>query len=101
MKLIDPSVSRAMGTLMKTLNPKERFTLSGLAVKYLDLDELPGKWQTLIQEEMAKNSVINQEIREKRKALEKSELLHGEKDIDTVSAKALDLSQIRVEWIEE
>jgi hypothetical protein len=29
------------------------------------------------------------------------ELLHGEKDIDTVSAKALDLSQIRVEWIEE
>jgi hypothetical protein len=31
----------------------------------------------------------------------KPELLHGEKDIDTVSAKALDLSQIRVEWIEE
>jgi len=30
-----------------------------------------------------------------------AELLHGEKDIDTVSAKALDLSQIRVEWIEE
>jgi hypothetical protein len=29
------------------------------------------------------------------------ELLHGQKDIDTVSAKALDLSQIRVEWIEE
>jgi hypothetical protein len=30
-----------------------------------------------------------------------AELLHGETDIDTVSAKALDLSQIRVEWIEE
>ena len=29
------------------------------------------------------------------------ELLHGQKDIDTVSAKALDISQIRVEWIEE
>jgi hypothetical protein len=29
------------------------------------------------------------------------ELLRAEKDIDTVSAKALDLSQIRVEWIEE
>jgi hypothetical protein len=29
------------------------------------------------------------------------ELLHGEKDIDTVRGKALDLSQIRIEWIEE
>jgi hypothetical protein len=29
------------------------------------------------------------------------ELLHAQKDIDTVSSKALDLSQIRVEWIEE
>jgi hypothetical protein len=101
MKLIDPAVSRAMGTLMKTLNPKEKFDLSGLAIKHLNLDDLPGKWQILIQEEMAKNAVINQQIREKRKALEKSELLHAEKDIDTVSSKALDLSQIRVEWIEE
>jgi uncharacterized protein YbcC (UPF0753/DUF2309 family) len=101
MKLIDPSVSRAMGTLMKTLSPKERFTLSGLVVKYLDLDELPGKWQTLIQEEMAKNAVINQQQSEKRKSAQTAELLHGQKDIDTVSAKALDLSQIRVEWIEE
>jgi hypothetical protein len=31
----------------------------------------------------------------------KPELLRSETDIDTVSAKALDLSQIRVEWIEE
>jgi hypothetical protein len=31
----------------------------------------------------------------------KAELLRREKDIDTVSAKALDLSQIRVKWIEE
>jgi hypothetical protein len=30
-----------------------------------------------------------------------SELLHKQTDIDTVSSKALDLSQIRVEWIEE
>jgi ABC-type tungstate transport system permease subunit len=30
-----------------------------------------------------------------------TELLHKQTDIDTVSAKALDLSQIRVEWIEE
>ena len=30
-----------------------------------------------------------------------TELLHAQKDIDTVSSKALDLSQIRVEWIEE
>lgn len=29
------------------------------------------------------------------------ELLHAQTDIDTVSSKALDLSQIRVEWIEE
>ena len=29
------------------------------------------------------------------------ELLHAEKDIDTVRGKALDLSQIRIEWIEE
>jgi hypothetical protein len=29
------------------------------------------------------------------------ELLHGEKDIDTVRGKALDLSQIRIEWTEE
>jgi hypothetical protein len=29
------------------------------------------------------------------------ELLHKQTDIDTVSSKALDLSQIRVEWIEE
>jgi uncharacterized protein YbcC (UPF0753/DUF2309 family) len=101
MKLIDPSVSRAMASLMKTLTPKERSTLSGLTLKFTDLDELPGKWQMAVEEEMAKNAVINQEIREKRKALEKSELLHGETDIDTVSSKALDLSQIRVEWIEE
>jgi hypothetical protein len=101
MKLIDPSVSRAMGTLMKTLSPKDRFTLSGLAVKYLNLDELPGKWQMAIEEEMAKNAVINQQQNEKRKFAQAAELLHGQKDIDTVSGKALDLSQIRVEWIEE
>jgi uncharacterized protein YbcC (UPF0753/DUF2309 family) len=101
MNLNDPSVSRAVASLMKTLTPKEKYTLSGLTLKFTDLDELPGKWQALIQEEMAKNAVINQEIREKRKSLEKAELLHGQKDIDTVSAKALDLSQIRVEWIEE
>jgi hypothetical protein len=101
MKLIDPSVSRAMATLMKTLTPKERSTLSGLTLKFTNLDELPGKWQMAIEEEMAKNAVINQQQNEKRKFAQAAELLHGEKDIDTVSAKALDLSQIRVEWIEE
>jgi hypothetical protein len=97
MKLIDPLVSRAMASLMKTLNPKDKFTLSGLALKFTEFDELPGKWQMAIEEEMAKNAVINQ--RQSKKAA--AELLHGQKDIDTVSAKALDLSQIRVEWIEE
>jgi hypothetical protein len=82
---------------MKTLSPKDRFALSGLALKITDLDEMPGKWQVAIEEEMAKNAVINQ--RQLKKAA--AELLHGQKDIDTVSAKALDLSQIRVEWIEE
>ena len=101
MKLIDPSVSRAMGSLMKYLSANEKYTLSNLVLKFADLDELPGKWQSLIQEEMAKNAVINQQIREKRKSLEKAELLHAEKDIDTVSSKALDLSQIRIEWIED
>jgi uncharacterized protein YbcC (UPF0753/DUF2309 family) len=101
MKLIDPSVSRAMATLMKTLTPKERSTLSGLTLKFTDLDELPGKWQMAIEEEMAKNAVINQQQNEKRKSAQAAELLHGEKDIDTVRGKALDLSQIRIEWIEE
>jgi uncharacterized protein YbcC (UPF0753/DUF2309 family) len=101
MKLIDPSVSRAMATLMKTLTPKERSTLSGLTLKFINLDELPGKWQMAIEEEMAKNAVINQQQNEKRKSAQAAELLHGEKDIDTVSSKALDLSQIRIEWIEE
>ena len=101
MKLIDPSVSRAMATLMKTLTPKERSTLSGLTLKFTDLDELPGKWQVAVEEQMAKNAVINQQQNEKRKSAQAAELLHGEKDIDTVSGKALDLSQIRIEWIED
>jgi hypothetical protein len=101
MKLIDPSVSRAMAFLMKTLTPKERSNLSGLTLKFTNLDELPGKWQVAIEEQMAKNAVINQQQSEKRKSAQAAELLHGETDIDTVSSKALDLSQIRVEWIEE
>lgn len=101
MKLIDPLVSRAMATLMKTLTPKERSTLSGLTLKFTDLDELPGKWQVAIEEQMAKNAVINQQQNEKRKSAQAAELLHAEKDIDTVRGKALDLSQIRIEWIEE
>ena len=101
MKLIDPLVSRAMATLMKTASRKDRFTLSGFALKYSNLDDLPGKWQMAIEEEMAKNAVINEQTKEKRKSAQAAELLHGEKDIDTVSGKALDLSQIRIEWIEE
>ena len=61
MNLINPSVSRAMASMMKTLSPKDRYTLSGLALKFTDLDELPGKWQVAIKAEMAKNAVINAE----------------------------------------
>lgn len=59
MKLATPKVSRAMASLAKQLNPEDRYTLSGLALKYNNLDELPGKWQVAIKEEMAKNAVIN------------------------------------------
>jgi lipopolysaccharide/colanic/teichoic acid biosynthesis glycosyltransferase len=61
MNLINPSVSRAMASMMKTLSPKDRYTLSGLALKFTDLDELPGKWQVAIKAEMAKNAVTNAE----------------------------------------
>ena len=59
MKLNKPSVSRAMGSMMKHLSPNDRFTLGNLAFKFTDLDELPGKWQVAIKAEMAKNAVIN------------------------------------------
>ena len=59
MKLAAPKVSRAMASLVKQLNPEDRYTLSGLALKYNDLDELPGKWQVAIKAEMAKNAVTN------------------------------------------
>lgn len=101
MNLNEPSVSRAIASLMKNLSPEDRYTLSGLTLKFIDLDELPGKWQMAIEEEMAKNAVINEQVSEKRKSAQAAELLHGEKDIDTVRGKALDLSQIRIEWIEE
>ena len=61
MKLNKPSVSRAMASMMKTLSPDDRFTLSNLALKFTDLDELPSKWQVAIKTEMAKNAVINAE----------------------------------------
>jgi len=61
MNLINPSVSRAMASMMKTLSPKDRYTLSGLALKHTDLAQLPGKWQVAIKAEMAKNAVINAE----------------------------------------
>ena len=59
MNLINPSVSRAMASIMKTLSPKDRYTLSGLALKHTDLAQLPGKWQVAIKAEMAKNAVTN------------------------------------------
>ena len=59
MSLINPSVSRAMGSMMKTLSREDRFTLSNLTLKYTDLSQLPGKWQVAIKAEMAKNAVIN------------------------------------------
>jgi hypothetical protein len=59
MNLNKPSVSRAMGSMMKDLSPNDRFTLSNLALKFTDLDELPGKWQVAIKAEMAKNAVTN------------------------------------------
>jgi hypothetical protein len=59
MKLNSPSVSRAMASLMKTLSPDDRYTLSGLALKHTDLSQLPGKWQVAIKGEMAKNAVTN------------------------------------------
>ena len=59
MNLINPSVSRAMASMMKTLSREDRFTLSNLTLKYTDLSQLPGKWQVAIKAEMAKNVVIN------------------------------------------
>lgn len=59
MNLINPSVSRAMASMMKTLSREDRFTLSNLTLKYTDLAQLPGKWQVAIKAEMAKNAVIN------------------------------------------
>jgi hypothetical protein len=59
MNLINPSVSRAMASMMKNLSPADRYTLSGLALKFTDLSQLPGKWQVAIKAEMAKNAVIN------------------------------------------
>jgi hypothetical protein len=59
MNLITPKVSRAMASLAKQLSPKERYTLSGLALKHTDLAQLPGKWQVAIKAEMAKNAVTN------------------------------------------
>ena len=50
-----------MASLAKQLNPEDRYTLSGLALKYNNLDELPGKWQVAIKAEMAQNAVINAE----------------------------------------
>jgi hypothetical protein len=59
MNLINPSVSRAIGSLMKQLNPKDKYVLSGLTLKFTDLSQLPGKWQVAIKAEMAKNAVTN------------------------------------------
>jgi hypothetical protein len=59
MNLNNPSVSQAIGSLMKQLNPDDRYTLSGLALKHTDLAQLPGKWQVAIKAEMAKNAVTN------------------------------------------
>jgi hypothetical protein len=50
--------------------------------------------------ELARREKEGQEL-DKSVTNTQPELLRAEKDIDTVSAKALDLSQIRVEWIEE
>jgi hypothetical protein len=59
MNLINPSVSRAIGSLMKQLSPKDKYVLSGLTLKLTDLSQLPGKWQVAIKAEMAKNAVTN------------------------------------------
>jgi hypothetical protein len=59
MNLINPSTSRAMASLAQKLNPKDRYILSGLALKFTDLSQLPGKWQVAIKAEMAKNAVTN------------------------------------------
>ena len=48
-----------MASLAKQLSPKDRYTLSGLALKHTDLSQLPGKWQVAIKAEMAKNAVTN------------------------------------------
>jgi hypothetical protein len=50
--------------------------------------------------ELARREKEGQEL-DKSVTNTEPELLHAEKDIDTVSGKALDLSQIRIEWIEE
>jgi hypothetical protein len=50
--------------------------------------------------ELARREKEGQEL-DKSVTNTQPELLHAQTDIDTVSAKALDLSQIRVEWIEE
>jgi hypothetical protein len=59
MNLNNPSVSQAIGSLMKQLSPKDKYTLSGLALKHTDLSQLPSKWQVAIKAEMAKNAVTN------------------------------------------
>jgi hypothetical protein len=59
MNLITPKVSRAIASLMQNLSREDRFILSGLSMKFTDLDELPGKWQVAIKAEMAKNAVTN------------------------------------------
>jgi hypothetical protein len=48
-----------MASLAQQLSPKDRYTLSGLALKHTDLSQLPGKWQVAIKAEMAKNAVTN------------------------------------------
>lgn len=59
MSLNDPSVSRAIASLMKHLNRDDKYNLTSLILKFTDLSQLPGKWQVAIKAEMAKNNVIN------------------------------------------
>lgn len=58
MSLNEPKVSRAIATIMKSLDREQRFELSELTFEFTDLEQLPQNYQDLITEEMAKAITI-------------------------------------------
>ena len=56
MNLNKPTVSRAIASLMKSLDRENRYELSNLTLEFTKLNELPDEWQDAIKAEMAKNA---------------------------------------------